>query len=444
MAALAFPQGFLWGTATSPHQVEGNNDNCDWWDWEQVPGHIRNNDRSGLACDQWNRYQEDFDLAAAMHNNAHRLGVEWARIEPRPGEWSKEAIAHYRQVMLALRERGLEPLVTLHHFTSPRWLAARGGWENPEVVSFFERYVSRVVEELGDLVSMWCTINEPGAYTYMGWVTGAWLPQKKDLRLGLTVLRHMLLAHAAAYQVIHKANPKAMVGIAHAMVVFDPANPASALDRWAARIRDRFFNDTVLSAQLYGEIRLPLGLGAKVPEVADTYDYFGVNYYYRNRVAFDWRQPSQFFGRNLLPPDYEPGMPFWRMEIYPEGLYRLCLRLAPYGKPIYITENGLFDNTDAHRPAFILTHLAALHRAIRDGAPVKGYYHWSLIDNFEWAEGFWTRFGLVHVDYATQKRTLKRSGQLYGEICAANAITEDMVERYAPQVRDQVFGPRVA
>ncbi len=432
MNDLRFPDGFLWGTATAPHQVEGNDDNSDWWDWEQQPGHVHDGTRSGLACDQWHRYEEDFDLAAAMHTNAHRLGVEWARVEPREGEWSSEALAHYRTVLQALHRRGITPMVTLHHFVNPRWLAARGGWQNAEVVSLFERYVTRVVEALGDLVPLWCTVNEPLGYAYNAFVLGTWPPDMHSISGATTVLRHLLQGHAAAYRAIHRAQPAAVVGLAHYLRIFDPANPASALDRWAAGVRHAAMNAPVWDALVDGEMRYPFGLGAHLPEVAGTFDYFGVNYYHRDRVAFDPRQMGQLFGRTLTPPDWGPGMPFFRGEIYPEGLYRLVMALASHGKPIYITENGLLDNEDRNRPGYIVGQLRQVHRAIQAGAPVKGYFHWSLLDNFEWAEGFSARFGLVHTDFATQRRTMKQSGRLYGEIAAANALTEDIVSRLVP------------
>jgi beta-glucosidase len=249
----------------------------------------------------------------------------------------------------------------------------------------------------------------------------------------VSVLLHLLQGHAVAYRVIHKALPDAVVGLAHYLRIFDPADPASPLDGWAAGVRNAVMNVPVWDALVKGQVRYPLGLGAHLPEVTGTFDYFGVNYYHRDRVAFDLRAAGQLFGRNQLPPDWEAGMPFFRGDVYPKGLYRLVMDLAPYGKPIYITENGLLDNDDGKRPRYIVEQLGQVHRAIRDGAPVKGYYHWSLLDNFEWAEGYATRFGLVHTEFATQKRTMKRSGRLYGEIAASNAITDDIVARWAPE-----------
>ncbi len=437
-AMMRFPQGFLWGTATSSHQVEGNNTNNDWWEWEKEPGHICGDHRSGLACDWWNRAEDDFDLAREMGQNAHRLSLEWSRIEPREGEWDDDAIARYRQMLAGLRERGLEPMVTLHHFTNPLWLVEKGGWETEAVVPLFERYVTKVAEELGDLVELWSVLNEPNVYAILSYAGGRWPPGKQNLLLAFRVLSNMLLAHGRAYQAIHRLQPRAKVGIAHAVRVFDPADPSSRLDRPAAWIPDYIFNRLVLIALIEGVLAFPLALNRKVPDLVDSADFLGINYYTRDMVAFDASHPGELFGRRFYPEGAEMSDGGYG-EVYPEGLYRLLKRLAAYDKPIYITENGLPDEDDDQRPRFILTHLAAMHRAIEEGVPVKGYFHWSLVDNFEWAEGWTLRFGLIALNVETQERTVRRGGQLYGEICHANAITQDMVRRYAPEVLDKIF-----
>ncbi|MFQ6014873.1 MAG: glycoside hydrolase family 1 protein [Anaerolineae bacterium] len=436
---LRFPDYFLWGTATSSHQVEGGNHNNDWWAWEQRPGHIRDGSSSDPACDWWNRAEEDFDRAAAMGQNAHRLSLEWSRIEPREGQWSEETIGRYRQMLTALRERGIEPMVTLHHFTNPLWLVEKGGWEREETIPLFAGYVERVVQELGDLVSLWCTVNEPTVVPFMGYSLGGFPPGKRSTRLAFRVLGNLLKGHAAAYEVIHRLQPEAQVGVAHNIRPVDPAHPSSPLDCWAAAVRDRFGNRLVEWALTTGELRtFPLLRTQRVPELAASFDYWGVNYYNRDRVAFDLSRPGQFFGQ-AVPVQHAQPVPWWWGEIYPQGLYRVLKELAAYGKPILVTENGALDNTDSYRPHYLLTHLAAVHRAIAEGVPVKGYFHWSLVDNFEWAEGYSARFGLIHVDFDTQKRTVKRSGELYGEICQAGGINQEMVERYAPEAKGEVF-----
>jgi beta-glucosidase len=435
---LIFPPGFRWGTGTSAHQVEGQLTN-DWSNWEQTPGKVRDGSDSSRTCQWWSgRYLEDFDLAQSMSQNALRFSVEWSRIEPQEGEWDSTAISRYRDMLGALRERGIEPMATLFHFTSPLWLARKGGWENEASARYFERFATKAVDAFGDLVDVWCTINEPSVYAVYSYLLGIWPPQKGSFLATLRVLRHQLLAHARAYRAIHRVQPAAKVGLAQHLRVFDPFRPNSALDRWAASLQDRGFNQLALDFPAKGVLSFPLGLNTTVTEAVDSQDYIGLNYYSRDMVTFDIRQPGLLFTRRFPMPGAEFSMEGWG-EIYPEGLYRLLKRLESYGKPIYVTETGVPDNDDSKRPRMLLTHLAAVHRALSEGVPVKGFYFWSLVDNFEWADGFSARFGLVHLDLPSGQRTLKRSGNLYGEICRAGAITVDMVERYAPEVKQQLF-----
>ena len=434
---LRFPPDFRWGPAPAAHQVEGEQTN-DWSDWEQIPGKIRDGTDSSRTCQWWSgRYLEDFELAQSMSQNALRLSIEWSRIEPQEGEWDNTAIARYREMLGALRARGIEPMVTLFHFTSPLWLVRKGGWENEAAVRYFKGFASKAVEAFGDLVDVWCTINEPSVYAVYSCLLGLWPPQKDSFLATIRVLRHQLLAHALAYRAIHRLQPNAKVGLAQHLRVFDPFQPDSPLDRWAAGLQDRMFNQLALDLPSKGVLGFLLGLN-KVPEAVDLQDYIGLNYYSRDMVTFDIRQPGLLFTRRFPMPGAEFSMEGWG-EIYPKGLYRLLKRLQRYGKPIYVTEVGVPDNDDSKRPRFLLTHLAAVHRALAEGVPVKGFYFWSLVDNFEWAEGFSARFGLIHLDLVTGQRTLKHSGKAYGEICRAGGITVDMVERYAPEVREQLF-----
>lgn len=437
---LQFPEGFLWGTSTASHQVEGNNANNDWWDWEQIPGKIHDGSKSGLACDQWNRYEQDFDLAKALNNNAHRLSLEWSRIEPSEGVWDPSALDHYRKVLETLHARGLEPLVTLYHFTLPRWLAAKGGWENPATVQLFRRYAAKVADELGSLSHYWATINEPVILPLMSYMMGQWPPGKKSFFSAMRVLRRLLQAHAFAYRELHDRIARdPMVSLVHYMRPFDPWRPRSPLDRLASAGPDWIMNQVTLSALTDGVFRPPIGLWDRMEAAVDSMDYIGIDYYGRDMVVFDLREPATLFARRFPMPGAEYSMDGWG-EICPDGLYRLLVRLKKYNKPLIVTETGIPDNTDGQRPRFMITHTAAVHKAIREGAPVKGFFHWSLLDNFEWAEGYAARFGLYHTDFQTQARTLKRSGEVYREICGANAITKETVLRYAPEVMDQVFG----
>lgn len=423
-AALEFPKNFMWGTATSSHQVEGGCRLNDWWAFEQQPGRIHGDAKSGDACKHYELYKSDFALVKSLHQNAHRFSIEWSRIEPEEGKFDSAAIAHYREALETLRSHDIEPVLTIHHFTNPLWLSAKGAWENREVVRYFERFTQLVVREYGDLVRWWVTINEPMVYAVMGYVLTVWPPAKKRPDIAFVCAANMMRAHAAAYRVIHEnAKLKPMVGIAHNMRIFDPADPGSFLDRKVAALQDYLFNETILLALTEGRLHLPLGL-EEVPGARDSMDFIGLNYYSRDVVAFDVSQPAMIFGRNFPAPGSELSLFGW--EIYPEGLYRLVKRLSAYDLPILITENGLPDATDKQRPRALLDHLTALHKAIKEGADVQGYFHWSLIDNFEWAEGYRTPFGLVAVDFETQERTVKASGELYAEICRMNSITPEM------------------
>lgn len=428
MPRIVFPPDFCWGAAVAAHQVEGNNTNSDWWAWEQQVGRIKQSHKSGLACDWWAHAEADFDRAAQMGLNALRLSVEWSRIEPRPGEFDSAALERYAEMLRGLRQRGIEPMVTLHHFSNPLWLAERGAWEHPKTIGLFARFVRRVVEVLEPYCDLWCTINEVNVYGYASYVDGLFPPGKKSLPLAMQVIRHMLLGHAAAYHEIHAVQPQARVGLAHNMRTMDPANPRSLLDRFAAWLPSRTFNELLLIALTEGRWALPLGLGA-VPEMRGTADWFGLNYYCRSHVAFDLRHSKTLFAHQfcdeqceLLDGDYG--------EYYPEGLYRFLLRLQELDIPLYVTENGCPDLDDDLRPRYLVEHLYQIWRAIQAGCPVQGYYHWTLVDNFEWAEGWTLPFGLIELDPETQMRTMRRSGEIYGEIVQAGGIPPEIVEQY--------------
>jgi beta-glucosidase len=436
---LRFPEGFTWGVAVSAHQVEGGNTNNQWHAWEQA-GHIAFGQRAERACDWWEHAEADFDRARELGVIGVRLSVEWSRIEPEEGRWDDAAVERYREMLQGLRERGIEPLVTLHHFTNPLWLERQGAFANPRVVSLFARFARRCVEALGDLCTFWCTVNEPNVYAAEGYVLGVWPPGRKGDALGMVrVYANMLRAHAAAYEAIHAAQPGARVGLAHNVRIFDPARPRSWPDRFAAGAQDLGFNALALDALARGRGAGPLRwLAGDLAAVRDTCDYVGVNYYSREMVAFDLRRPTELFGRRFTRPGAERmdgavsgavGDTFG--EIYPDGLRRVLLRVAALGWPIYVTESGFADADDSRRPHALVHTLAALHAAIEQGADVRGYYHWSLIDNFEWTEGWHAHFGLIAMDPETQRRIPRASAEVYREICRANALPADLLDRFA-------------
>lgn len=436
---LPMPPGFLWGVATAAHQNEGDNFNNQWATWEQQPGRIAGGGRAGQATGWWNleTAAADFDRAVSLGLNSLRLSVEWSRIEPEPGVFDERALHHYREMIGLLRARGLEPMVTLHHFTDPLWLSGIGAWENPLIVDYFARYVGRVVEALGDLVSLWCTINEPFVYAYFGFLTGEWPPGVRSMRRALNVLRHMLLAHGRAYRIIHRLQSHVQVGLAHHLRVLLPADPARRADRGAAALLDRFANEMTLQAITRGRLIPPLGFGQEVSALADTADYIGLNHYTTARVAFDLRRPGSFFADQFFDPANGlsdvtfDGRPFG--EIFPHSLYLALKQIAIYGKPIYITEHGLPDHDDDARPGFLAASLADAARAARDGVDLRGYYHWTLVDNFEWAAGWNLKFGLFALDRQTGARIPRASATVLGRIAQANGVPRDLLEQVAAE-----------
>ncbi len=418
---IRFPDGFRWGTATSAYQVEGNNTASDWWLWEQQPGTIANGDRSGPACDWWRNAERDFDLMAGLHQNAARLSIEWSRLEPREGQWDQAAEGRYLQMLRGLRDRGIEPLVTLNHFTLPQWVAERGGWLWEGIVPAFDRYAARIVRAAGPLVDFWITLNEPVGHLFAAYVLGRFAPGRTNPVAFFQALVRTVRAHVAAYRVIHEIQPTARVSIAAYLRPFQPADPDSVLDRLLAVRLDHLVNWMYLDALVTGRFVGPFGLRARVWDEGPTLDFLGVNYYTRTRVAFDIRRPGRLFARPELPPGAAVS-DATDSEVFPDGLVAVLRRARRYGLPIYVTENGLPDVDDDLRPGFIVEHLRRIAQAIEEGCPVRGYYHWSIVDNFEWADGWTLRFGLHALDPATQVRTARPSAALYGEICRRNAL----------------------
>jgi beta-glucosidase len=445
---LSFTPDFLWGTATSAHQVEGYQANNDWWAAELEGGYVYKNQRSGAACDWWNRAEEDFDRMAEMGLNTHRMSIEWSRIQPTPDSWDEDALARYHEMVDALLERGIQPMITLHHFTDPLWMTALGGWENEHSVTLFERYVYKVAASFADKVSLWCTINEPMVLVGQGYLFGLWPPGKKRLRTALLVGENLTKAHVAAYHTLHELIPAAQVGLAKHMVVWSPHRVWMPTDHLAARLVNRLSNLVILGAVTKGKVRIPGRRPYRIKGAAHTLDWLGINYYQRYRVGIQFRNFLRTFFPRLpasvfysgTKPGYQKGPGSWG-EIHPEGLYDTLHTLKRYGVPIYITENGIPDKDDENRPRFILTHLHQLWKAIQNQIPVRGYYHWSLVDNFEWAEGYNPdfRFGLIGVDLETQTRTPRTSSRLYAEICKRNGITPELVSRYDPEIISLLF-----
>jgi beta-glucosidase len=439
-AFFQFPQGFLWGCATASHQVEGHNHN-DWTEWEKGTGRIWQDIVSDRACEWWTgRYEEDFERAAAMHNNAQRISIEWSRVEPEPGRWDEDALERYREMLKALRARGMAPMVTLHHFTNPVWVGARGGWVWEEAPARFEAFVQKAVAALKDLCSMWCTINEPNVYALNGYSLGIWPPGIRNPNQFLRTLLHLLQGHARAYHAIKAIQPEAQVGLAVHQVHARPLAPA-VLNYPAAFVLDLYFNRAFPLAMIDGIARLPINRRVVMPNLAGTLDWIGLQYYQSVRMGFSMASPSTFFIVQRKPKDMPVGPGVWA-GLYPEGIHPLIIWLGKrIKKPIYITEFGVPDPDDRIRPGYIARSVHTVWRAVNMGFPVRGMYFWSLLDNFEWAEGYDPRFnfGLYAMDYQTQQRVERPSARLYGEICANNGLSSDMVARYVPELSEQLF-----
>lgn len=404
---LEFPKGFLWGAATSAHQVEGNNINSDWWEWEKRVGLPQT---SGQACRHYQLYKEDFALASQLSHNVHRLSVEWSRIEPEEGRFREEEINHYREVILSLKQLNIEPIVTLHHFTSPLWLAKLSGWDNRKIEGYFLRYVEKVVGALCDKVDYWVTINEPMVYTYYSYIMGSWPPQEKSFLKAKKVIDNMANSHIKAYGLIHdiysrKKLSSPSVSIAHNMQAFVPCNPALK-NRFAVYLRDKIFNRDFIERLIRN----------------NTLDFIGVNYYTRGLIEVEG------WGLNNLLMDvckkgHDPlkkNTMGW--DIYPRGIHDLLLKLKKYNLPVFILENGICVDDDNTRWEYIYEHLKNVHLAIEQGVKVLGYIYWSLLDNFEWDKGFIPRFGLIEVDYHTYKRTIRESARKFSLVCKSNQL----------------------
>jgi beta-glucosidase len=420
------------GSATAATQIEGGDRNNTWFDWCRQ-GNIKDGTSTLHADDHWNRYREDTALLTRLNQKIYRMGIEWSRIEPEKGLFDREAMERYREEISLIIKAGVRPLVTLHHFSNPLWLHKEGDFENEKVVGYFERYVRFVIENIGDLVSEYITINEPNVYVVNGYFFGMWPPGKMDFMLAMRVYINMTKCHIAAYKTIHELREgfaeQTMVGVANHLRIFIPYNRFNILDHIAAGTMSYFFQDGIVKLMTKGTLRFPAHIFIPKHMRGNYCDFMGINYYTRSAVKFKGFQDG-----------VRPGAPLndlgW--ELYPEGISKLCKEYyRKYKLPIWITENGVCDNSDSFRAEYICDHLVQLADTIKSGVRVERYYHWSLLDNFEWLEGESARFGLVHVDYGTQQRSVKRSGEFYADICMEGRLTQEMIDDYESSVQKE-------
>ena len=387
----AFPDGFSWGTATAAHQIEGGNTNNDWWAFEHTPG-SGCAEPSGDCCDSWLRWEEDADLVAALGLDNYRFSVEWSRIEPAEGQFSRAALAHYRRQCEGLRARGVDPVVTFHHFTNPRWLAEQGGWETDLAVERFGRFCTVVAEALGDVMTRACTLNEPNIVATMGWHAGMFPPGKTDVALSRDVTARLVDAHRRAVDAIRAAAPDLPVGLALSMTDYQLAPGGEE------RLESiRHHSENVFLDATKGD------------------DFVGVQVYTRMLIgSHGWA-------------GYEEGVPVLDMgyEFYPASLGNCLRRAWDYtgeAVPLLVTENGIGTTDDAQRVDYVRQALRGLLDALDDGVDVRGYTYWSLLDNFEWALGYRPKFGIVSVDRDTFARRAKPSATWLASVAAGNAL----------------------
>ncbi len=412
---LQFPEGFLWGGSTSAYQIEGgikNNwsvweeKNADqlalkaknyWADWQKkkFPEMFeRGNYVCGQACNSYNMMDEDIDCLKQINSNAYRFGIEWARVEPEEGRFNEEAIEHYVTFCKKLKENNIKIVLTLWHWTNPLWLEEKGGWENKDVRQYFSRYVKKIVEVLGEYVDIWVTLNEPMMIIAHGYLNAKFPPNKFASPTLFKVFYNFIAVHKEGHKIIKQKFPNAPIGIAMTTGTFTPANKYNPIELLMVKVADYFRNHWFLA------------------RIDGFYDYLGANYYHHDRLV--WYPP---FKKNLNEIIDDRG---W--EYFPKGIYKMLIGYKKYKKPIYILENGTADADDKLRPGYIKEHLAFVYKAISEGVDVRGYFHWSLLDNFEWAEGFWPKFGLFAVDHTTWQRIPRPSVAIYSDICKNNRL----------------------
>jgi beta-glucosidase len=379
-----WPGRFLWGTATAAHQVEGSNWNSDWWAWEHDPASSCK-EPSGDACDHYHLYPQDIEMFARLGFGAYRFSIEWARIEPEAGEFSTAQLEHYRRMCACCHDHGLLPVVTFHHFTSPRWIAARGSWEEPSTAVAFARYCERAASRLGDVIGLACTLNEPNIVAELGYETGVFAPGKTSPEARARATETFIEAHRLGVEAIKSQAPEVPVGITLAMRDYQVVDSGEATMH-----RLRAASEDVFLEQLRGD------------------DFVGVQTYNRRRIG-----PEGDVG-----PEEGVEKTLMGYEFYPRALEATIRRAAETtgGIPVVVTENGIAVSDDSRRIAYVSEALEGVRACLRDGIDVRGYFYWSALDNFEWALGYEPTFGLIAVDRRTQQRTPKPSAGWLGDM----------------------------
>ena len=403
---LQFPKDFLWGAAINSYQVEGNNSNTDWWQWEKLG---KADNESGIACDYWNLYKQDHELLSQLGVKQFRTSIEWARVEIEDGVFDEKAIEHYREILQDLKNRNIQTQVTLWWWTSPIWFQEKYGFHKKQSVEIFARYVQKVLDELGDLIDMFTVFNEPMVPLGLGYLAGTFPPGYKNPFKFIKVANNVARAYKKSYEIIHKKYPDAQVGITYLYNLYESEGFGILL------------NTINRIAQWY---RIDL-LGNKIKGYQD---YAGINYYRLGKIKFSLKQfkmdarNQTYLGFTIEEDDHN----VMKWITYPQGMYKVLRQASEKFKlPIYITENGGPTRAgldDKERIEFIKNHLAFVHKAIKEGIDVRGYNFWSLMDNLEWLYGYEPKFGLIEIDYKTLERKPRQSFYQYAKICKENAV----------------------
>lgn len=417
---FSIPERMLMGVATAATQIEGGNVDSNWNDWYQR-GFIKDGTDPAVGNDHWEKWQEDTAIMADMGLQIYRFGIEWARIMPKEGEINEDAITRYRKELELLREKGIRPLLTIHHFTNPMWFERMGAFEKRENLHFYIELVELTIDRFGDLCSDYITINEPNVYATNSYFFGMWPPAKKSIKSTIAVMENLAYCHIRAYQMIHRKRKAmgytdTMVGCANHLRVFSPENPRNPWHCISAKLSAWLFQNALTDAMTLGKFTLPLRNHGKFP-IGEYTDFIGLNYYSRSTVSGIGDGVKENSPRNDL-----------NWEIYPDGIVQCAQQLyAVLARPIWVTENGTCDNDDRFRCRYLYEHLKALSES---GLPFQRYYHWCFCDNFEWVEGNSAKFGLVSVDPVSRERTIKKSGKFYSEIIRNQGATSEMYENY--------------
>ena len=420
---MQFPDDFLFGAATSAYQLEGGIEN-DWSAWERA-GKLKDpNARCGAAVDHWNRFDEDLALLTGLGLKGFRFSLEWARLEPEPGRFDDVAAARYRKNLEAMRAAGVTPVVTLHHFTHPTWFHEKAGWQKATLIPAWERWVKFCAQLCDGIDVVVCTLNEPVVLLAAGYLGKQFPPALGDPRATMAAMENMARAHVVARAAFKERNPKTPVGLAQHLMLFAADRPWHPLDQALARVADVNFNHALLEALSGGELKLQVpGLAAlrrTIEGGKGSMDYLGINYYTRGHLRFRATPP---FMEYVFRDHLQRGLTDIGWEIFPEGFGDLLLQCKRYGLPVWVLENGIDDRSGTRRAAYLHQHLAELLKARDQGVDVRAYFHWSLVDNFEWLEAWGPRFGLFQVDRATMKRSPTAACEYYKRIATSRTLT---------------------